>query len=127
MTDHRTALLLVDLQVGLFTGDEQVHDADALVERLGALADRARAEQASVIYVQDDDVGGPDSPEWAVDPRVAPAAGERRIRKSACDAFHETGLDERLRKAGVQHLVVAVQPRTRRHRVRDADGPSRSA
>jgi len=107
MTDHHTALLLVDLQVGLLSGDEQVHDGDELVKRVSTLAERARAEHVPVLYVQDDDVGETDSPEWAVDQRVAPADGEHRVRKTACDAFHETGLDELLRGEGVQHIVVA--------------------
>ena len=107
MTDRHTALLLVDLQVGLLTGKEQVHDADGLVKRIATLAEKARTENVPVLYVQDDDVGELDSPEWAVDSRVAPAAGERRIRKAACDAFHETGLDRLLREANVQHIVVA--------------------
>jgi nicotinamidase-related amidase len=103
----KTALLLIDMQTGLLSGDHAVYDADGLVDRLRGLLGRARHLGVPVVYVQDDDVGPLDSEAWQVDPRLAPADGDLRVRKTACDAFHETGLDELLRAREAQHLVVA--------------------
>ncbi|MEU1278865.1 isochorismatase family protein [Streptomyces sp. NPDC005805] len=102
-----TALVLVDLQVGLLAGENAVPDADALLDRLRPLAEKARALGVPVVHVQDDDLGDTDSAEWQIDPRLGAADGDLKVRKAECDSFHETDLDEVLRSRGVRHLVVA--------------------
>ncbi|MFH8241785.1 isochorismatase family protein [Streptomyces sp. NPDC018321] len=102
-----TALVLVDLQVGLLAGENAVPDADALLDRLRPLAEKARALGVPVVHVQDDDLGDTDSAEWQIDPRLGVADGDLKVRKAECDSFHETDLDEVLRSRGVRHLVVA--------------------
>lgn len=102
-----TALVLVDLQVGLLAGEEAVPEADSLLGRLRPLAERARALGIPVVHVQDDDLGEVGSEEWRIDPRLGAQDDDLRVRKAECDAFHETELDELLRARGVRHLVVA--------------------
>ncbi|CAM5745491.1 putative Streptothricin hydrolase [Streptomyces afghaniensis 772] len=102
-----TALVLVDLQVGLLTGEDAVPEADSLLDRLRPLAEKARALGVPVVHVQDDDLGDVDSEEWQIDPRLGVEEGDLKVRKVECDAFHETRLDELLRSHGIRHLVVA--------------------
>ncbi|MER7402197.1 isochorismatase family protein [Streptomyces sp. NPDC000070] len=102
-----TALVLVDLQVGLLTGEDAVPEADSLLDRLRPLAEKARALGVPVIHVQDDDLGDADSEEWQIHPRLGVEEGDLKVRKAECDAFHETQLDELLRSRGIRHLVVA--------------------
>jgi nicotinamidase-related amidase len=106
MQQH-SALVIIDVQNGLLSGEAPVHGVERLLAALGALIARARARGVPVFYVQDDDVGEPGSPAWEVHPAIAPEAGDVRVRKPACDAFFQTDLVERLRERGVTHLIAA--------------------
>ena len=91
-----TALLVIDVQVGLIAGKNPVYQADAILERIAGLIAAARAAGTPVIYVQDKDVGGEGTPEWQVHPAVAPAPGELAVRKAWSDSFYETTLGAEL-------------------------------
>lgn len=103
-----TALLLIDLQVGLLAGEQPVFEAAAVLDRCAALATRARASAVPVVYVQDKDVGtGVDSPGWEIHPSVAPAPGDLVLRKAWADSFYETPLHDELAARGISRLVIA--------------------
>lgn len=104
---HTSALVIIDVQNGVLDGEAPVQGASGLLARIGALLSRARARGVPVIFVQDDEVGEVGSAAWEIHPSIAPADGEARVRKLACDAFFETDLAERLERLGVEHLVVA--------------------
>jgi nicotinamidase-related amidase len=106
-----TALLVIDLQMGIFRGERPVHDGEAVVQRAVGLIARARAAGAPVIYMQHDGDAGsrlaPGSDGWRLHPALAPGEGEPVIRKRAADSFHETTLQHELQRLGVERLVVA--------------------
>lgn len=102
-----TALLVIDVQVGLIVGDNPVYQADTILERIASLIGQARAAGTPVIYVQDKDVGGVGTPDWQIHPAVAPAPGELAIGKAWADSFYETTLVEDLQARGISHLVIA--------------------
>jgi hypothetical protein len=52
-------------------------------------------------------VGEVGSEAWEVHPKVAPRPGDLLVRKTACDAFHETALSAELAARGARHLVIA--------------------
>ena len=101
-----TALLVIDVQVGLITGPDPVYQADSVLERIAGLIASARASGTPVIYVQDKDVGGVDTPAWQIHPAVAPAPGELAVRKAWSDSFYETTLGEDLQARGIGQLVI---------------------
>ena len=101
-----TALLVIDVQVGLIAGPEPVYQADSILERIAGLIAGARAAGTPVIYVQDKDVGGVDTPAWQIHPAVAPALGELAIRKAWSDSFYETTLSAELQARGIGQLVI---------------------
>jgi nicotinamidase-related amidase len=103
MSNH-TALLVVDVQVGLV--EEPVYAAEAVLERIAGLIGAARATGAPVVYVQDKDVGGVGTPAWQIHPAVAPNAGELVVRKAWGDAFYQTELHAELAARNVARLVV---------------------
>lgn len=103
----KSALVIIDVQNGLFSGENSIRAPEVLLANIGRLLAAARRARTPVIYVQDDTVGEVGSYAWEVHDAIKPAPDEPRIRKLACDAFHETELDARLRELGVEHLIVA--------------------
>ena len=106
-----TALLVIDVQRGMFEApDLQPHDGIAAVARMRGILERARDGGVPIFFVQHD--GGEGDPLEASStgfPFVAeltPKATEPVTVKRERDAFESTDLEEKLRQAGVEHLVV---------------------
>ena len=103
------ALLVIDVQTVLCTGDESVHDAEGLLARVNALVERARAAGASVLWVQHEDgqMMRRGTPGWQLDARLAVCpTSDGRVFKTACDAFLRTDLHAQLREQRIGRLVV---------------------
>lgn len=108
MTD---ALLVIDLQRGMFTGTQAPYDGAAVLSRVSDLLARARAQDVPVLHVQHDGGPGDDlerlTAGWEIHPAVAPRPGEPVIEKAQCSAFQGTTLHDQLRAKGVTRLVIA--------------------
>jgi len=99
-----TALLVVDVQVGVVGG---AHERDAVVGNVAGLVRKARQEQVPVVWIQhadDNTVHGSDG--WQIVPELDPAAAEPLIAKQYGDAFEDTDLETVLADLGVGRLVV---------------------
>lgn len=105
---NKTALLVIDVQTALCTGRWAAHEVDAVIARINLAASQARAAGAPVLLIQheDDELLRHGSPGWQIDERVAVAAGDVHLRKTATDSFHKTDLHERLQALGVTDLVI---------------------
>ncbi|MGC2047275.1 MAG: cysteine hydrolase family protein [Gallionella sp.] len=105
-----TALLVIDMQVGLFGADTPRHDAEGVVDRINALARAVRREGGAVIFIQHDgppgDVFEPGREGWKILPSLEREEGDPVVHKSACDAFYQTDLAEMLQKHGATRLIV---------------------
>ncbi|RMI09585.1 cysteine hydrolase family protein [Cellulomonas triticagri] len=104
MSDPRTVLLVIDLQVGVLPG---CLDADGVLARTDALVRRARAEGVPVVWVQDHAVWEPGEPDWALAAPLHRLASEPVVGKAYRDAFAGTDLAEVLAGLGATRLVVA--------------------
>jgi nicotinamidase-related amidase len=105
-----SALLVIDVQRGLFDTRPPPAEADAVIARINALAERARAAGAAVIFVQHEAAGTPlqhGGEGWALDPRLQVRDGDRYVRKTTPDSFLRTDLQAQLQALGVDRLVVA--------------------
>jgi nicotinamidase-related amidase len=102
------ALLVIDVQHLLCNGDEAAHDIADVIERINAVAARARAAGAPVVLVQHEDAGPLQhgSAGWQLDARLSAQPDDLRLRKTACDSFHHTELLALLQARGVDSLVV---------------------
>ena len=102
-----TALLVIDMQIGIVAG---AYRRDDTVARLADLVAAARASGTPIVFIQHEEEypplrhGGPD---WQFHPALTPTADELVIHKRASDAFYETPLRAELAARAVRHLVVA--------------------
>ena len=104
------ALIIIDMQAGSFGEATPRFDAEGLVERLNELAERVRARDGLVVFVQHDDPPGgahaPDTPGWQVLPGLIRHDGDASVRKTTCDCFHATDLESLLRGRGAARLFL---------------------
>ncbi len=102
------ALLVIDMQVGLFQGEPPRHDAQGVIERINEVARAVRATGGIVIFVQHEDHGGlkPGTEGWEILPALERTKPDLLVHKQACDSFYETDLSDLLEKHGVRQLIV---------------------
>ena len=71
-----TALLVIDVQNGVVTGN---HERDAVVANIGSLVEKARREQIPVVWVQHSDEGlAKGSEDWEIVPELSADEAEDR-------------------------------------------------
>ena len=106
-----TALLVIDVQVGLVEGAEPAYRGAEMLANINSLLTRARTTGTPVIFIQHDGSEGGrlavDSPGWQIHPAIAPIDGEAIIRKRASDSFYETTLQRELETRSSKRLVIA--------------------
>jgi nicotinamidase-related amidase len=105
----KSALLIIDVQQALCSGEWAAFDIDRVVDRINLISAKARAAGAPVILIQHEEDEGPlqfDSAGWQLYDRLATSEDDARVRKTATDSFHETELDDLLQEEGVDQLVV---------------------
>jgi nicotinamidase-related amidase len=101
-----TALLVVDVQNGVVTGN---HDRDAVVANVVSLVEKAREQDVPVVWVQhnDDDNLIEDSEAWQIVPELKRDDGEALVQKRYGDSFEDTNLEDVLSGLGVGRLIVS--------------------
>ncbi len=106
-----TALMIVDVQQGMFAVKPPIHRGEEVVARIARLLDRARRQEVPIVHIQheggDGHVLARGSPGWPHHPLVAPVAGELVVGKRNSSAFHATDLDRQLRDRKIDRLVIA--------------------
>jgi nicotinamidase-related amidase len=108
--DKSTALLVIDVQKGMFAADNPVYQGEQLLATIGDLIGRARTQAVPVIYVRHN--GGPGHPlhpegaGWPIHPAIAPAANELVVDKREPDSFYETTLRQELETRSIKKLIV---------------------
>lgn len=106
----RTALIVIDMQQGSFTSRSPRYDAEGLVKRINQLATRVRAAGGVVLYVQHDgpigDSHHPEEPGWRLLADLETKEGDLFIRKTSCDAFLNTDLNDVLKSLQIDQVIV---------------------
>ena len=108
--DH-TAVLVIDVQAGLFGSEPPPLEADAVLARINEITAKARAAGVPAVLIQQDgDPRGdwlvPMSDGWKFHPKLRVEPGDRIIRKTTCDAFYGTQLESELRARRITTLVL---------------------
>ncbi|MGC4110696.1 MAG: isochorismatase family protein [Nocardioides sp.] len=108
-----TVLLVIDAQESFrVSADDwaQTHNPQ-VIERIGSLVDAARGRDEPVIWILHNEPGSgdefdPDTGAVRVMSELQPAGEEPVLRKTTINAFASTDLEERLRAAGAERLVI---------------------
>ena len=106
----KSALLIIDIQAALCSGEWSAFDIDAAVDRINAVARKARAADAPVFLIQHEEADGPlqhGSDGWRLYERLEVRPGDIRIRKTATDSFYRTELHSHLRSRDVAQVIVS--------------------
>ncbi|MBK8016136.1 MAG: cysteine hydrolase [Betaproteobacteria bacterium] len=104
----KSAILVIDVQNGIFGDDRKPFESDIVVERIRKITERARLNGDMVIYIQHEAPGVVEfgTEAWKLFDGLKPNSNDTRIRKRTPDAFLNTDLDETLKNAGVENLVI---------------------
>lgn len=107
----RSALLIIDMQVGLLCGAETPHDGARVLTNINTLISRARQAGAPIYAARHTGpTGSPieaGSPFWQLHPELAVEAGVDWVfDKTRPSCFVATPLAEALRQAEVGRLVI---------------------
>jgi nicotinamidase-related amidase len=105
------AVLVVDLQNEYWpSGNFSLHEIEAAAANAARVMNDARAKGDLVVNIRHEMPGGPifvpGSAGAEINDAVRPATGEPVITKNFPNSFRDTGLNDLLKKAGVQEVVV---------------------
>lgn len=107
----KTALLVIDFQNEYFSGKMPIPDGETALANARRLIERADAGGMKVYHVQHVTPAG--SPVFAEDSEtskfhrdIQPAENHAVLRKSSVSVFPTTDLDQRLKQAGVDTLII---------------------
>lgn len=103
------ALLIIDVQRGVFDEAPRPYEADEVVDRINALSRRAREQRALVVVVQHERATGSlkyGSTSWELVESLQTAPTDYFIRKRTSDAFLDTELHEILISRSIDTLVI---------------------
>ncbi len=81
------ALVVIDMQVGLFEGDPPRQDADGVIRRVNEIAKAVRTTGGIVIFIQHEDDGSltPGSEGWEILPSLDRVDTDFLLPKQACE------------------------------------------
>jgi nicotinamidase-related amidase/predicted O-methyltransferase YrrM len=105
----KSALIVIDVQHGLFENEPRPHEADEVVDRINALVARARGAGVPVFFVQHERQSGFlefGSASWALQHRLDVQPSDFLIRKTTPDSFLRTELGTTLESLGVGRLAI---------------------
>jgi nicotinamidase-related amidase len=108
---EHTAVLVIDVQAGLFCAEPEAFEAEAVVARINEVTAKARKAGAPVFFIQhdgesNDDNVAPFTDGWKLHPSLDVRPGDPVIRKTTCDAFYGTSLESELRSRGITTLLL---------------------
>jgi nicotinamidase-related amidase len=105
----KQALLVIDVQRGLFDKSPRPFDADNVIGRINSLTGRARRSQAPVVFIQHESAAKPlvwNSESWKLERNLEVAAHDQFVRKTTPDSFLRTNLQEILEANNVKQLII---------------------
>ena len=108
-TGTGTALLVIDVQKGLFKQSKPIYRAEALLDNICLLAERAHSAGVPVFYIQHTNEGflAEDTDGWQLHTRILPEERDHVLQKKHGSAFQKTDLEKELEARNVGTVVIA--------------------
>ena len=107
----KTALLIIDVQNGMFMKEDSVYNSDEILFNIKQLIANARSNHVPIFYIQHNAKTGSrlehGTEAWEIHPEVAPSSSNIIIQKTTPDSFFKTDLNAQLRNKNIGHLVIA--------------------
>jgi nicotinamidase-related amidase len=104
-----TALLVIDVQQALCSGEYKAFESERVIERINYVARKMRLVGAPVIMIQHESMNGPldfGTDGWKLAEGLEVQSTDILMRKKATDSFHQTELHALLQERGVQDLII---------------------
>jgi nicotinamidase-related amidase len=105
------ALVIIDVQKGMFQEGEAVYKGDMLISTLKTLIEKARSSNTPIFYVQHNaPVGKPlefGKEGWEIHTEITPRQNDTIIQKTTPDSFLNTTLEVELSRKGIEHIHIA--------------------
>src|SRR5512140_3106652 len=105
----KTALLIIDVQHALCSGEYEAFEAARVIDRINIVSRKARAAGAPVVVIQHEERGGPleyATAGWRLAQGLEVLPADIYLRKRATDSFHNTELQAMLQARGITHLII---------------------
>lgn len=104
-----TALLIIDVQHGLCTGEYEAFESKRVIDRINVVSRKMRVAGALVVVIQHEAPDGPlqyGTEGWNLAAALDVQPIDIYVRKKASDSFHNTDLQAILQARGVKKLVI---------------------
>ncbi|MDD1136349.1 cysteine hydrolase [Pseudomonas sp. TNT2022 ID233] len=104
-----TALLIIDVQRALCTGEYECHDIKRVIDTINGLSTRARQSGVPVVLIQHNEKDSPfahGAEGWQLADGLATAPGDLRVDKTANDSFYQTNLQKLIPREDFDRLVI---------------------
>lgn len=105
----KSAVLVIDLQIGLFKEEGKPFDFNNIIERINKITSFARKGNLPVIFIQHEKIGSAlefDSIEWNLVSDLHSEASDFYVRKTTPNSFTKTNLNELLTQHNIKNLIV---------------------
>ena len=104
-----TALLIIDVQQALCTGEEECFEINRVIENINHMSIRARIAGVPVVFIQHEETDGPlvhNSAGWQLAEGLETEPEDIRVRKTTPDSFYQTHLQKLLQKEEIERLII---------------------
>ncbi|CAN5882536.1 cysteine hydrolase family protein [soil metagenome] len=105
----KSALLIIDVQEALCTGEWAMFDIERVLDTVNGLSARARAAGVPVVLVQHEEDEGSmqfGSDGWQLAKGLSVSAADARVRKKTPNSFLRTDLQTLLQAKHIERLIV---------------------
>lgn len=107
---EKKALLIIDVQVGMFDEDNPVYQGQQLLHNIKKLISDARVMNIPIFFIQHTEGAGEQleygTNAWEIHSDLSPLAHDTVIQKTTPDSFFNTQLEKELNKRSINHLVL---------------------
>ena len=104
-----TAVLVIDMQQGLCEGPDAAHDCVPTIQRINAVALKARKAQIPVFFIQHESKQGyleHGGAAWQLARGLDVQVSDLKVRKNTPDSFLNTDLESLLKGLKIERLVI---------------------